>query len=148
MDSFAGGLCDEWNRARVQPSARTLRQAALRGVASARRNAILASMSKPDQSTSHPAETPGEWTRMEDYLDLGRLWRRAGRRHRRRLRPRSEISAPSLMSLGMLPFVLLMAAMALLTVLFLIAALPVRHYPERPPAPPEAGTAPAGWLDG
>ncbi len=105
-------------------------------------------MSKPDETTSRPADSPGEWTRLEDYLDLGRLWRRAGRRHRHRLRPRTETSAPRLMSLGMLPFVLLMAAMALLTILFVIAAVPGKRYPERPPEPPPAGTAPAGWLDG
>ena len=105
-------------------------------------------MSKPDHSTSPPADAPAEWTRLEDYLDLGRLWRRAGRRHRRRMRPRTELSTPSLMSLGMLPFVLLMAAMALLTILFIIAAVPGKSYPERPPPPPEEGTAPAGWLDG
>jgi hypothetical protein len=105
-------------------------------------------MSRPDQRTSAPADAPGEWTRLEDYLDLGRLWRRAGPRHRRRLRPRTEPSAPRLLSLGMLPFVLLMAALALLTILFIIAAIPGKRYPERPPPPPESGTAPAGWLDG
>ena len=105
-------------------------------------------MSRPDQRTSRPAGAPDEWTRLEDYLDLGRLWRRAGKRHRRRLRPRTEPSAPRLLSLGMLPFVLLMAAMALLTILFVIAAIPGKRYPERPAPPPEAGTAPAGWLEG
>jgi hypothetical protein len=105
-------------------------------------------MSKSDQPTAPPADAPGEWTRLEDYLDLGRLWRRAGRRHRRRMRPRTELSAPRLLSLGMLPFVLLMAAMALLTILFIVAALPGKSFPERPPEPPPAGTAPPGWLDG
>ena len=104
-------------------------------------------MSEPDQSASRPADTPGEWTRLEDYLDLRRLWRRAGRSHRRRLSPRSEPSTPGLLSLGMLPFVLLLAAMALLTILFIIAAVPGKHYPERPPPPPEAGTASPGWLE-
>ena len=105
-------------------------------------------MSKLDQSSPCPADAPEEWTRLEDYLDLGRLWRRAGRRHRRRLQPRTEPSAPGLLSLGMLPFVLLLAAMALLTILFIIAAVPGNRYPERPPQPPELGTAPPGWLDG
>ena len=105
-------------------------------------------MSKLEQSTSSPADAPSDWTRLEDYLDLGRLWRRAGRRHRRQMRPRTEPSAPRLLSLGMLPFVLLLAAMALLTILFIIAAIPGRSYPDRAPPPPEAGTAPAGWLDG
>ena len=105
-------------------------------------------MSKPDPKLSAPAAPPGEWTRLEDYLDLGRLWRRAGERHRRRLRQRTEPSAPGLLSLGVLPFVLLLAAMALLTIAFIIAAVPGKRYPERPPPPPEAGSAPAGWLDG
>ena len=106
-------------------------------------------MSKPDDSTSRPADPPGDWTRLEDYLDLGRLWRRAGKRHRRRMRPRTEPSAPRLLSLGMLPFVLLMAAMALLSVLVILAAIPGNNAAKRPPPPPpEAGTAPAGWLDG
>ena len=105
-------------------------------------------MSKPDRSQPRPAEAPGDWTRLEDYLDLGRLWRRAGRRHRRRMRPRTEPSAPGLLSLGMLPFVLLLAAMALLTILFIIAAVPGKNVPERPAPPPELGTAPPGWLDG
>lgn len=105
-------------------------------------------MSKPEQSMTPPAELPGDWTRLEDYLDLGRLWRRAGRRHRRRMHPRTEPSAPGLLSLGMLPFVLLFAAMALLAILVIIAAVPGKHYPIRPAPPPELGTAPPGWLDG
>jgi len=105
-------------------------------------------MSKLERSTSSPADAPSDWTRLEDYLDLGRLWRRAGKRHRRRMRPRTEPSAPRLLSLGMLPFVLLLAAMALLTILFVIAAVPGRSYPDRAPPPAEPGTAPAGWLDG
>ena len=106
-------------------------------------------MSKRNQPPPRPVETPGEWTRLEDYLDLGRLWRRAGRRHRRRMRPRTEPSTPGLLSLGMLPFVLLLAAMALLSVLVIIAAVPGQTVRERAaPPPPELGTAPPGWLDG
>ena len=105
-------------------------------------------MSKPEQSTPRLPEAPGEWTRLEDYLDLGRLWRRAGQRHRRRMRPRTEPSAPGLLSLGMFPFVLLLSAMALLSVLVIIDAVPGKRVPERPVPPPESGTAPPGWLDG
>ena len=103
-------------------------------------------MSKP--SKPRPAEAPGEWTKLEDYLDLRRLWRRAARRHNRRLRPRTEPSAPGLMSLGMLPFVLLLSAMALLSVLVIIAAVPGQGATERRAPPPQLGTAPPGWLDG
>ena len=105
-------------------------------------------MSKLDQSLTPPAQAPGEWTRLEDYLDLGRLWRRAGRRHCRRMRPRTEPSAPGLLSLGMLPFVLLLLAMALLSIMVIITAVPGKQYPKRPAPPPELGTAPPGWLDG
>ena len=105
-------------------------------------------MAKPDELTSPAADSRRDWTRIDDYLDLGRLWRRSGERHRRRLKPRTEPSAPRLLSLGMLPFVLLMAAMALLAFLVILAAVPGKRYPDRPPPPAEAGTAPPGWIDG
>ena len=109
-------------------------------------------MSKSDQGPPPPAAAPPSapsgpgWTRLEDYLDLGRLWRRSSKRHRRRLAPRTEPSAPRLVSLGMLPFVLLMAAMALLAALIIVAAVPGKRGPDRPPEPPPPGTAPRGWL--
>jgi len=105
-------------------------------------------MSKTDHSAPRQADAPGEWTKLEDYLDLGRLWRRAGRRHRQRMRPRTEPSAPRLLSLGTLPFALLMAAMALLTILVIFDAIPRKPDPERPLLAPEPGTAPPGWLNG
>lgn len=105
-------------------------------------------MSAPDEVTSKSAGAGGGWTRLEDYLDLGRLWRRAGERRRHRLKPRTEPSAPRLLSLGMLPFVLLFVAMALLAFLIIITAIPGKRYPERPPQPQEVGTAPPGWIDG
>jgi hypothetical protein len=105
-------------------------------------------MAKPDELTSQAADSRRDWTRLDDYLDLGRLWGRSGERHRRRLKPRTEPSAPRLLSLGMLPFVLLMAAMALLAFLVILAAVPGRSYPDRPPPEPEKGTAPPGWIDG
>ena len=105
-------------------------------------------MSKPEQSTAPAAETPAEWTKLEDYLDLGRLWRRAGHRNRRRMRPRTELSAPRLLSVGMLPFILLMLAMGVLSLAVIIAAVPGKHASDRPPEPPPLGTAPPGWLNG
>ena len=105
-------------------------------------------MAKPDELTPRAVDSRGNWTRIDDYLDLARLWGRSGERHRRRLKPRTEPSAPRLLSLGMLPFVLLMAAMALLAFLVIIAAVPGKRYPDRPPPEPEAGTAPPGWIDG
>ena len=105
-------------------------------------------MAKPDELTSRAANSRRDWTRIDDYLDLGRLFGRSGVRHRHRLKPRTELSAPRLLSVGVLPFVLLMAAMALLAVLVIIAAVPGKRYPDRPPPEPEKGTAPAGWVDG
>ena len=105
-------------------------------------------MTRPADPKPEPARAEREWTRVQDYLDLARLWGRAGERHRRRLEPRTEASAPRLLSLGMLPFVLLLAAMAVLAFLVILAAVPGKRYPERPPPPPEAGTAPPGWIDG
>ena len=105
-------------------------------------------MSKPDPTDSKPAGATSDWTRLEDYLDLGRLWRRAGRRHRRRMNPRTEPSAPGLLSLGMLPFVLLLAALAVLSMLVIVTSVPGQGSSERAPPPPELGTAPPGWLDG
>ena len=105
-------------------------------------------MAKPDEVTPQAVDSRRDWTRIDDYLDLARLWRRSGERRRRRLKPRTEPSAPRLLSLGMLPFLLLFAAMAVLAFLIIVAAIPGKRYPERPPAPPEAGTAPPGWIDG
>ena len=105
-------------------------------------------MTKPADVTPRPDDAKRNWTRLDDYLDLGRLWGRSGERHRRRLKPRTEPSAPRLLSLGMLPFVLLMAAMAVLAFLIILAAVPGKRYPDRPPPPAEKGTAPPGWIDG
>lgn len=105
-------------------------------------------MTKPADVTPRPADAKRDWTRLDDYLDLARLWGRSGERHRRRLKPRTEPSAPRLLSLGMLPFVLLMAGMAVLAFLVIIAAVPGKRTPDRPPPEPEAGTAPPGWHEG
>jgi len=105
-------------------------------------------MSIPDEAASRPADARRGWTRLEDYLDLGSLWGRAGGRRRHRFKPRTEPSAPRLLSIGMLPFVLLFAAMAVLAFLIILAAVPGQRTAERPPAEPEAGTAPPGWIDG
>ena len=105
-------------------------------------------MSDADEVTPQPAPTERDWTRLEDYLDLGRLWRRSAERHRRRLKPRTEPSEPRLLSLGTLPFLLLFAAMAVLVVLIFLTAIPGRRAPDRPPPPPEVGTAPREWFTG
>jgi hypothetical protein len=94
-------------------------------------------MSKPDQLTPGPVTKPRDWTRLDHYLDLQRLRRRAGRRYRGRNLPRTQPAEP-LFSLGMLPFMLLMTGMGLLAVMIIIAALPGKPRPPRPPATPAA----------
>jgi hypothetical protein len=105
-------------------------------------------MTKPADVTPPPDDAKRNWTRLDDYLDLGRLWGRSGERHRRRLKPRTEPSAPSLLSLGMLPFLLLFLAMAVLAVLVIVAAVPGKRYPDPPPPAAEAGTAQPRSISG
>lgn len=77
------------------------------------------------------------WTRPEDYLDLDRLARRAAARQRERSsRPISEAPNPR-PTLGMIPFALLMAAMAVLAVMVMIAAVPGKNRAPARPAPAE-----------
>jgi hypothetical protein len=118
-------------------------------VALLRRDPIITSrMSKPDEVAPPPEHAARNWTRLEDYLDLGRLWRRSSGRNRRLLKPRTEPSAPSLLSLGMLPFLLLIVATGVLAFLIILAAVPGKRDPAPPPEPLPAGTAPPGWIDG
>jgi hypothetical protein len=99
-------------------------------------------MSSPEQKDRPPQPAERDWTRLEHYLDLTRLWRRA--RRRRRVQPRTE--APS-SPLSMVPFLLLMAALGVLAILIILAAVPGERYPKREqPRSPE-GTAPAGWIE-
>ena len=105
-------------------------------------------MSKPDEITPLPPPAERGWTRLEDYLDLPRLWRRSSRRNRRLVAPRTEQPAAGLLSIGMLPFLLLMAGMALLSALIIVTAIPGKNESKRAPQEAPLGTAPAGWLDG
>ena len=94
-------------------------------------------MSKPDQLSPGPGTAPRDWTRLDQYLDLRRLRRRAAARYHRLNLPRTQPAEPRF-TLGMLPFLLLMAGMGLLAVLIIIAALPGKPRPQRvaPAAPP------------
>lgn len=93
-----------------------------------------------------PPRADRGWTRVEDYIDLQRLWRRSVARHRRKLKPRTEPEAPRL-SLGLLPFLLLMAAMLVLAAMIIIAAIPGKRPAGAGPAEPQQGTAAPGWLN-
>ena len=92
-----------------------------------------------------PQRSDRRWTRAEDYLDMGRLWRRSAARLRRRLEPRTEPERPRF-SLGMLPFMLLILALMAVAALIIIAAVPGRQHTEPKPEPKEVGTAAPGWL--
>lgn len=99
-------------------------------------------MSKRDLAP--PAEQ--RWTRIEDYAaGLARL------RHARRARKasvRTHPETPNLM-LSTVPFAALIAVMAVLIVVFAVAAWPGRPVPQAAPAPQqrELGTAPKGWFE-
>jgi anti-sigma factor RsiW len=76
---------------------------------------------------------------------MGRLWRRSAARLRQRFQPRTEPERPRV-TLGTLPFMLLILALMGLAVAIIIAAVPGRKYPEQKAEPAEVGTAPPGWL--
>ena len=87
------------------------------------------------------------WTRVEDYFaSLAR--RRTERRRREPETPRTQPEAPRLF-LSTLPFLALLAALAVLAVAIAVAAWPGRERPQAQPKPQrrEYGTAPPGWLD-
>ncbi len=84
------------------------------------------------------------WTQADDYVEA--LVRRRTLR-RRRSPHRTEPEAPRLL-LSTIPFLALLAALAVLSVAIMVAAWPGR---DRPPATaakvkPERGVAPRGWF--
>jgi hypothetical protein len=85
------------------------------------------------------------WTRLDAYL--ASLARRRTARRSRTPGPRTEPEAPRLL-LSTLPFLALIAGLAVLSVAIAIAAWPVRPPVAAPARPPvhELGTAPKGWF--
>ena len=102
-------------------------------------------MDEKDNVAPPPPRAEQGWTRVEDYIDLPRLWRRSVSSRRRKLPPRTEPELPRL-SLGLLPFLFLMGAMLLLAVMIIMAAVPGKSHPAPAAEEPQAGTAPRGWL--
>lgn len=98
---------------------------------------------------SPPPEPQRRWTRPEDYIDLGRLWRRSSDRHRRRMEPRTEPENPRLM-LTTLPFLFILLILMVVAATVILTAIPGRNRPQPAEQRPtvERGTAPPGWLDG
>jgi hypothetical protein len=99
-----------------------------------------------DKLASPPARAPTRaWTGIEAYF--ASLARRRTERHRRE-RPHFHPEAPRLW-LSILPFVVLLAALAIFAVAIAIDAWPGRERPQAQPKPQprEIGTAPPGWLE-
>ena len=103
-------------------------------------------MNEREQLDAGPTATGRNWTRLEHYLDLGKLRRRAAARNRRRQRPRTEPVEP-LFTLGTLPFGLLMVAMGVLAVLIMIAAMPGKPRPKRVAPPAQAPAEQITWFE-
>jgi len=85
------------------------------------------------------------WTRADDYLTaLAR--RRTARRNREPEAPRTQPEAPRLL-LSTIPFLALIAALAILAVAIMITAWPGNHPPAaQHPVQKERGVAVKGWL--
>lgn len=109
-------------------------------------NCLQVSKKDPLVPSPPPQRTGERWTRPEDYLDVGRLWRRSAARLRRRLEPRTEPERPRLL-MGMVPFLVLIFLLMIVAVMIIFAAVPGRKYSAPEAEPNEVGTAPPGWLD-
>jgi hypothetical protein len=84
------------------------------------------------------------WTRVEDYLSA--MARRRTERRRREPKPRTQPEAPHVL-LSTLPFLVLIAAMAVLAVGIMIIAFPGTQPQLRPrPAAHQQGVASKGWF--
>jgi len=97
---------------------------------------------KRDGLTEPPAD---RWTRPEDYL--GAMARKRGFRRGRRAKDRTEPESPRML-LSTIPFLALMALLAILT-----AGIAIVAYPGTQPLPgphqvaqKELGFAPKGWF--
>lgn len=86
------------------------------------------------------------WTRVEDYIVA--LARRRTARHKREGWPygRMDAEAPA-PTLGTIPFIVMMAAFAILVVAIAALAWPVHDAPKPRKAEKELGTAAPGWLE-
>ncbi|MEO8454119.1 MAG: hypothetical protein ABI454_03080 [Sphingomicrobium sp.] len=84
------------------------------------------------------------WTRPEDYLSA--MARRRTERRKREPKPRTQPESPRLL-LSTLPFLALIAALAILAVAIMIAAFPGNQPQARSNAPEHRqGYAPKGWF--
>ena len=85
-----------------------------------------------------------DWTRVEDYLSA--MARRRTERRRREPKIRTQPEAPRLL-LSTLPFLVLLAAMAVLAIGIMVIAFPGTQPQPRPPAAAhQQGVASKGWF--
>ena len=93
-----------------------------------------------------PTRADAGWTRVEDYIVA--LARRRTARHKREGRPRGRMDGDGpTPTLGTVPFIVMMAAFALLIVAIAGLAWPIHEQPQRQRAEKELGTAAPGWLE-
>jgi hypothetical protein len=87
---------------------------------------------------------PRRWTRADDYL--GAMARRRTARRSRESSPRTQPEAPRLL-LSTIPFLALIAALAILTVGIMVVAWPGgQPQVAQQPAQKEQGVAAKGWF--
>lgn len=87
------------------------------------------------------------WTRIDDYV-AGMRWRSSAHRRRNR-RPPGHHAEPEQLLLGMVPFLIVIAGLAVIACAIFVTALPGGLSESRAkPAQRELGTAPPGWIDG
>ena len=86
------------------------------------------------------------WTRVDDYV-VALARRRTARQQRESRRGgRFEMDVPR-PTIGMVPFLIMMAAFALLAVAIAAMAWPRQHADRPKPTARVLGTAPPGWID-
>ena len=100
---------------------------------------------KKDGLDERTAKTGG-WTRVEDYIVA--LARRRTARHQREGRRggRMDPEGPQ-PTIGTIPFLVMMAAFALLVVAIASLAWPAHEQSKPRKSDREVGTAPPGWLE-
>jgi hypothetical protein len=90
--------------------------------------------------------SPTGWTSVEDYIVA--LARRRTERHKRERRRQTRMDPDDpRITLGTVPFLVMMAAFAVLVVAIATLAWPVHEQPPRKAVEHELGTAPPGWME-
>jgi hypothetical protein len=96
-----------------------------------------------ERVTESPAG--GKWTRPDDYVEA--LVRRSSFRRTHRAKGRTEPESPRF-ALSTLPFLVLLLALAVLSVAIMLLAWPRSHPQPKPQQlANEQGYAPKGWLE-